>query len=172
MTQKTTQDDKVIIGRLGAAFGVRGWLKVNSFTEPFDNILSYQPWLIRRKGQWQTVGIEDIEIHGKSIVVKLQGCDDREKAKLFTNAEIAIEKTQLPALEKDEYYWTDLIGLRVTNKENIDLGIVESLMATGANDVLVVVKNKQQRLIPYIKQVILKINLEQRKLLVDWDKDF
>lgn len=142
-----------------------------SFTEPFDKILQYQPWLIKRKGNWQSIGIEDSEIHGTKIVVKLQGCDDRDVAKLYTNADIGIQQDQLPALPSNEYYWKDLIGLRVINKENADLGKVVELLATGANDVLVV-KNAKQRLIPYIKQVIVKIDLQKKVIIVDWDKDF
>jgi 16S rRNA processing protein RimM len=164
----------VIIGSLGRAFGVQGWLHVNSFTDPKENILKLIPWQINRNGIWQSLTIETSRHQGNDIVVKLADCSDRDIASTYTNCQIAIPRKQLPTLTKNEYYWTDLEGLKVINHENLELGIVESLFATPANDIMIVKTDmsKKQHLIPFIKNVIREVDLENRAIYIAWDKDF
>jgi 16S rRNA processing protein RimM len=171
MIQKADRDDKLIVGRFGAPFGVKGWIKVNSFTDPISNILEYDPWYLHTRSGYKAVTLEDGHIHGKTIVVKLPQCNDRDIAKTFTHVTIAIDRNQLPELKAGEFYWDDLIGLEVFNQDNVNFGIVKELLATGANDVLVVTGDRE-RLIPYIKQVILQVDLKNKKIVVNWDKDF
>lgn len=164
-------EDKVILGRFGAVYGVRAWIKVNSYTQPIENILEYSEWQVQRHGSWETVTIEAGKIHGKGIVVKIHNIDDREQAKTYTNAQIAIDQQELPELNKTEYYWRDLIGMSVITKDGTPLGTVKNLLETGANDVLIV-KDKRERMIPYTKQVIQSIDREKKIITVDWDPEF
>lgn len=163
--------EEIIIGRFGSTFGVDGWIKVNSFTNPHEKILEYNNWLIKKDGIWQPVNIEKKQLRGKHILVKIVGFNSPEVVKIFASKEIVINKQSLPILPKGEYYWNELIGLAVFNKEGIDLGIVTGLIETGSNDVLVV-KQDRERLIPYLSFVVYDVDLKNKKIIVDWGKDF
>lgn len=161
----------IVIGRFGKVFGIKGWIKVFSFTTPRENILNFKPWLIRRNNSWQEIYIESSRIHYNHIIVKIPNCDLPEQARDFTDLAIGIWRDQLPNLEKDEYYWADLVGLKVVNCNGEQFGVVQELMATGSNDVLVVVGDSKY-LIPYISNVICKIDLTEKIIIVDWERDF
>ena len=167
------KSDKLItVGRLGASYGVMGWIKVHSFTDPIDNILTYQPWLVKRQGQWQPLELTGSRKHNKGIIVAIDGCNNKEDTALYRNLEIAVKREQLPALEAGEFYWTDLHDLKVYTTDGDELGKVDSILATGANDVLVV-KGKQEYLIPYLRNEVIKdIDLGNSKIVVDWDVNF
>lgn len=163
---------KVIVGRVGTAFGVKGWLKIHSFTEPSENILKYNPWMLKQRGIWQAIEVAETAEQGTQLVIRFKNCFDRDVAQLYTNAEIAVEREQLPKLADNEYYWTDLEGLKVTNKAGVILGTIEYILATGSNDVLVV-KGDKQYLIPFLlDQFVLNIDLANKNMLVDWDPEF
>lgn len=162
---------RIILGKFGQSYGIKGWLRVHSATSPPDNILRYIPWQIEHQGSWRVVEVTGSKLQGKHILVKLAECDTPEQAKNFTNDPIAIEHNQLPALPPGEYYWSDLIGLRVFNQQGVDFGIVDSLFETGSNDVLIITGNRR-RLLPYTTAVIQHIDLTHRQILVDWDADF
>ncbi len=166
-------DERLItIGRFGAPYGIKGWIKVHSFTDPVDNILAYQPWLAKMGKKWQIIELTESRKHNKGIVVAVAGCDNRDTVALYRNVTIAIKRTQLPALNSNEYYWTDLEGLTVYTFNGEELGKVDYIFATGANDVLVV-KGKQEYLIPYLKDDVIKsIDLANAKIIVDWDANF
>ena len=164
--------DPVIIGRISGLYGVRGWLRVFSYTEPRENIVDYNPWLIRIDGEWRPVEVEDGRAQGKGVVVKLAGCDERDTATRYLGLDIAVNRGQLGELEPGEYYWADLEGLRVVTCEGVELGRVDHLFATGANDV-VVVRGDRERLIPFVQgDVIRAIDLQAGVMEVDWDPDF
>lgn len=165
------QDKRVVVGRIAGLFGVRGWVKVFSHTQPLDNILCYTPWLLLRNGQWTPVKPLAGRIHGKGIVAQLEGCDDRDAAAALVGCDIAIERSQMPPAEADEVYWADLIGLKVVTLDGVELGVVDHLLETGANDV-VVVHGERERLLPYVAQVIREVDLDGGLLRVDWDPDF
>jgi len=162
----------VIIGCFGRPVGVRGFLKLNSYTDPKENIFQFLPWQVKKNNAWQEAQIENFNDER----VKIAGINDRELAATFTNCLIGVARSKLPSLPKHEYYWVDLIGLKVINKENVNFGTVSQVFATGANDILVVDNNsgtkKQQRLIPYLKHVILSVDLAKKLITVDWDADF
>ncbi|MCP5196824.1 MAG: ribosome maturation factor RimM [Gammaproteobacteria bacterium] len=165
-------DDWVVLGRVSGLFGLQGWVRVFSHTEPRGGIASYNPVFLKRRGQWQSFAIEDGRVHGAGVVLKFVGCDDRDQAAALIQAEIAVHRPQLPPSAPGEYYWTDLEGLRVVTLEDVELGVVQRLFATGANDVLVV-KGERERLLPFVKdRVVVEIDLTQRLLRVDWDPDF
>ncbi len=152
---------------------MRGWVRVYSYTQPRENIVRYRPWLLRREGgAWREAEVIDGRAHGKGVVARLAECGDRDQAQLLMGCEIGIRREQLPALAPDEFYWNDLIGLRVINTGGEDLGTVEQMLETGANDVLVV-RGERERLIPFVmKQVVVEVDLEQGLIRVDWDRDF
>ena len=162
---------KVTLGRISSPFGVRGWLKVFSYTRPLTNILDYSPWQLQQNGQVQSVNLIAGKKHGKGIIVQLENCADRDLALQFVGADIIIDREALPPAETDEYYWSDLIGLTVFNLEGVNLGQVQQIVETGANDVLVL-KGERERLIPFRNQVVQKIDLAQGIIKVDWDASF
>ncbi|MBA2654155.1 MAG: ribosome maturation factor RimM [Gammaproteobacteria bacterium] len=166
-------NNQIAIGRFGSPYGIKGWVKVISYTDPTEKILEYLPWYIFKDNNKTPIVKVNGKRHGNNLVIQIPQCKDRDEAKTYTNLEIYIDKEQLPAPEKDEYYWIDLVGLTVFNCEGENLGRVERLFDTGANDVLLV-KDEQakERLIPYIDHVIIKVDLENQKLTVDWDSSF
>jgi len=166
-------DSLVVLGRIAGLYGVRGWVKVFSETRPRENILVYSPWLICHPGEeWKTVSVTDGRMQGKGVVAHLQGYDDREAVRPLIGADIAVYRNQLAEPGQDEYYWADLLGLKVSTKDGQELGIIEHVFATGANDVLVV-SGERERLIPFIQgQTIIKIDLLAGTMQVDWDPDF
>ncbi|WP_127476253.1 ribosome maturation factor RimM [Sulfurivermis fontis] len=165
------QGKPIVVGRIAGLFGVRGWVKVFSHTQPLDNILRYSPWLVLRDGQWLPMKPLAGRIHGKGIVAHLEGCDDRDAAAALVGSDIAIVRSQLPRAAADEVYWADLIGLKVVTLEGVELGVVDHLLETGANDV-VVVRGERERLLPYVDQVIREVDLHGGLLRVDWDPEF
>lgn len=170
MTESET--DFVIVGKITSSFGIRGWVKVHSFTEPLTNILDYTPWYLKQGDQWLVYQVQEGRIHGKGLVAHLKGIDDRNQADLLRGQEIAIHREQLPEPETGEYYWIDLVGCQVQNLEGEDLGAVAEMMETGANDVLVV-RGERERLIPYVMDEIVKdVDLQQKLIRVDWPADF
>jgi 16S rRNA processing protein RimM len=168
----TSDKCMVVVGRIAGMYGVRGWVKVFSHTDPRENILQYKPWYLYRDGQWQEVELAEGRRQGKGVVAHIASCDDREQARQLVNTDIAIRRDQLPEVGADEFYWTDLIGLQVKNQNDLVLGKVDHLMETGANDVLVV-RNDREYLIPFVlDDVIIDIDLEKGVIRVDWDPDY
>ena len=132
--------EQLVVGRLGAVYGIRGWLKIHSFTDIPESIFDYGPWLIDQRGNPIEIKVEKFKQHGKGWIVKLEGIDVREEAQLLTGAEISVASAQLPELN-DEFYWHDLIGCKVVSLQGYDFGQVSDLMETGSNDVLLVKAN-------------------------------
>ena len=162
---------QVVLGRIAGVFGVKGWVKVISHTEPREGILEYQNWLLKRGDGWQAVRLEDGKLHGKSVIAKLPDIDDRDAAAELLDAEIAVPREELPKTDDGEYYWADLEGLQVVHRDGRSLGKVAYLLATGANDVLVVNGDAEQ-LIPFVMgEVILDVDLGKGQISVDWEWD-
>ena len=170
-------EDMIVLGHISGLFGIQGWVKVYSHTEPRDNILNYSPWYLWMQGEWLPFRVIKGKQHGKGLIAHLEQCPDRDSAAALVGKEIAIPRRQLPTLEEGEYYWSDLQGLQVMNLQDVDLGRVSHLMETGANDVLVVEQTEsgqtRERLIPFIReQVIKQVDLEQGVIRVDWAPEF
>lgn len=164
--------DFIVIGKITGVFGVRGGLKVYSYTEPYDNILSYSPWYVSTAGTWVKHVVRDGHAKGKGVVAFLSDCTDRDTAAVLVHGEVAVRRSQLPPTEAGEYYWSDLIGLRVVTVNSVELGQVIQLFETGANDVLVV-QGERERMIPYLpRQVVREVNVVRGEIVVDWDPDF
>ena len=165
-------DELISVGKVSGIFGVRGWIKVYSYTEIRENILTYSPWILRKGKESKEVIVVDGRRHGKTVVACLQGLDDRDDAADLNGWEILIRSEQLPKARKDEYYWTDLVGLHVKNIDGTDFGVVKQMLETGANDVVVAVGDRE-RLIPFLQeQTIVDIDLSAGEMLVDWDPEF
>lgn len=178
--QSGSGDEVLVVGRIGAPHGVRGWVKLHSFTEPSDQLLEYHPLRIKRGGQWQEVKIVEYRAVESGFLARVEGIEDRDEAALLRNCELGIAETQLPELEVGEYYWRQLIGLEVVSSfqgQTYRFGKVEDLLETGANDVLVVQGDidsldLRQRLIPYQEQFLLSIDVSAGRIEVDWDPEF
>jgi len=167
-------DTHVVMGRIGAPWGIKGWVKLFSFTDPSENLLEYQRYLIQGEGGLVAVEFDEMRAQGREYVGHIKGCDVREQAGQFTGRELLLEKAGLPELEEG-FYWHELEGLRVQTLSGQDLGTVQYLMETGANDVLVIKGDKAsvdtaERLLPYVEdQVIKEVDLDKGLILVDWD---
>lgn len=172
------QADEVLLGKITSTFGIKGWVKVYSYTDPMENLLQYSHWHVLLRGQRQVIRKLDGRIHGKGLVARLDGVDTPEAAQLLAGAEILLQRSELPALAEGDYYWNQLIGLQVVNQQGQFYGEVDYLMETGANDVLVVKPcngslDRQERLIPWrVPQVVRKVDLAAGRIEVDWDADF
>ena len=163
---------RIVVGKITGVFGVKGWVKVFSYTEPRDNILNYSPWILTKNNETREIQVVTGKRQGKTIVAQLDGINDRDAAAMQCGWSISIDYKQLPAVQEDEYYWADLVGLKVTTVDGIDLGRVDYLLETGANDVLVVTGDKE-RLIPFLQgSTIIGIDLEGGVITVDWDPEF
>jgi len=159
------------LGRVSGLFGVKGWVKVFSYTQPREAILDYDRWLLKREGAWQTASIAEGKRHGKSVIARLEGVDDRDQASELIGRDIAITRDSLPEAADGSYYWADLEGMRVVHRDGTELGRVAYLMETGANDVLVT-EGERERLIPFIAdRVILDVDFSKGVISVDWEWD-
>lgn len=172
--------DPLVVGKITTVFGVKGWVKIYSFTEPADNLFSYRPWWIKSAQGWRVLEVEDSRSHHNGLVAKFKGVDDRDLARTLCQSDIHIEKALLPELQTGDHYWHQLLGLKVIahydGAEQV-LGAVKEMMETGANDVLVVVGSgdsidRRERLIPYVDQVVLEIDPSAGVIRVDWDPEF
>ena len=162
----------IIVGRFGRPHGVKGLITVISFTEPRDNIMSYTDWHAYINYQWQPLKLNHLEMNSKSILTEVDGYTDRDDVARLTNVDIAIKQAQLPDLQSGEYYWHQLVGMRVVNPAGVLLGEVKEILPTGANDVLVVV-GETRHLIPYLPgKYVVSIDDAERVITVDWDTDF
>jgi 16S rRNA processing protein RimM len=170
--QVITNMTRVMLGRINGLYGVRGWVKVFSYTRPMTNIFDYSAWQLYQHGEWQTLALCEGKAQGKGIIARLETIEDRNQAAQLLGAEIAVCRSQLPHTPEGQYYWADLMGLTVINNKDITLGEVAHLLETGANDVLVL-KGERQRLIPFVRDhVILEVDLAQGIIRVDWDEAF
>ncbi|MGH8436123.1 MAG: ribosome maturation factor RimM [Pseudomonas sp.] len=170
-------DDLIVIGKIVSVHGVRGEVKVFSFTDPIDNLLDYHRWTLRRDGEVRQVELASGRSQNKVLVAKLKGLDDREEARLLAGFEICVLRSLLPDLTDGEYYWYQLKGLNVIDQAGQLLGRIDHLLETGANDVMVVKPcagslDDRERLLPYTAHCVLTVDLAAGEMRVDWDVDF
>ncbi len=159
----------VELGRISGVYGVRGWVRVHSFTEPRDNIVSYSTWILNHQGRQREVSLTGHQLHGKGVVVGLEGVEDRDAARELIGATIAVRRDSLPALAAGEYYWTDLEGMQVVDMQDRLLGQVDHMIGTGAHDVMVL-DGVPGRLIPFVMdRTVIDVDPEKRVIVVDWD---
>jgi 16S rRNA processing protein RimM len=148
---------------------------VYSYTQPREAILDYQRWFLKQDGQpdgkWRSVVVAEGKKHGKGIIARLDGVDDRDQAAKLIDSEIAIDRASMPATPEGSFYWADLEGLKIVTSDGTDFGRVAYLLETGSNDVLVTT-GKPERLIPFIMgKVVLDVDLDKGVITVDWEMD-
>ncbi len=162
----------VTLGHINGLLGVKGWVKVFSYTDPRDEIISFETWILRSGYDEKILEIEEGKNHGRSVVAKLKNVDTRDKARELVGAEIAVERAALASCDPGEYYWTDLEGMEVVTSSGQILGRLDYLFETGGHDVMVVVGDRR-RLIPFVEgKVVQEVELEQRLLVVNWDPTY
>ena len=172
--------ETLVVGRITTVFGVRGWVKVHSYTDQVETLFSYNPWLIATDSGTQQLEIDNWRRQGDSLVAHIKGIDDRDIAKTWCGKDILVEKGKLPNLDADDYYWHQLQGLAVNATQGgqpVRLGVVKSLLETGANDVLVVKGDSQsvdreERLIPYVDEYVVNVDIGNQTIDVNWDPEF
>jgi 16S rRNA processing protein RimM len=167
-------------GKITGAYGVKGWVKIHSYTDPVENLFGFGAWQLQRRGALETVEFDAWRRHGKGVVAHIVGVEDRTRAESLRGLEIVVEAGSLPALEEGDFYWRELEGLQVWAREpgsgepRVLLGTVDYLIETGANDVLVVKASEDsiddgERLIPYLPgEVVTRVSLEEAVIEVDW----
>lgn len=164
----------VVMGRIVGAQGILGWVKVQTFTEHLDGLLDYDEWYLGKDKQpWRKVDVLEANVHGKILVAKLPGIVDRTAAEQCKGLLVAVHRDSLPEQEPGEYFWSDLIGMQVVNLADEAMGTVDTLLETGANDVLSVRDAQgKERLIPFIASVVQQVSLDERVIRVDWQLDY
>lgn len=170
-------DDFVVLGKLTSPYGIKGWMKVYSYTSPIRGILDYAEWVVRHNGQLSRYRLKQGRPQGRGLVAQLEGVDYRDQAEALAGAEILLPKQELPNLDHGEYYWHQLEGLRVVTLDAVFLGTVAYLFETGANDVMVVkgedAPDDRERLLPWLPDdVVKRVDLEAGEIVVDWDPEF
>lgn len=160
------------MGRVVGAYGVKGWIKVQPYTESTENLCDYERWWTGRTGEWREWQVTDVAVHGATVLAQLAGLDNREAAAGLKGCEVAVPRDALPPVEEDEHYWTDLIGLEVVNQQGEVLGRVAGHIYNGAHDVMRVERDGTEQLIPYVGAVVLEVDLPGRRIVVDWGADW
>lgn len=165
-----SEDNLIIVGKFGAPHGVRGWIRVISFTDPETNVVEYPEWWIGKKNAWNLQKKRAFEVHSNKIIVLMEGIDQREDAALLTGQWIAVTRDALPPADEGEYYWTDLEGCRVFHEDGRDFGTVDHLIEVGSTDVMMVKNESGQRLIPFRQNEVIKhVDLVNKRITVVWD---
>ena len=168
--RKAPERKLVPLGHIAGVHGIQGWVKVHSLTEPREAIFEYQPWLLGES--LEAVRVRQGKKHGNRLIALLENADSHEEAEALVNQPIAVYRDQFPELPQGEFYWTDLLGLAVRLEDGRELGTIDRMLATGANDVMVV-RGERERLIPFILGDCVKcVDPDAGVVTVDWDPDF
>lgn len=169
--ENSVADREVVLGRVSGLFGIKGWVKVHSYTEPRESLLDFGRWSLLSEGKRRSVTVAESRKQGKSLVARFEGIEDRDTAAELVGSEIRVARDRLPQPPGDQYYWTDLEGLQVVHRDGRLLGRVAYLFATGANDVLVV-QGEKEILVPFVMdKVILDVDTANGVISVDWEWD-
>lgn len=174
----TPDSDLIVVGRITGAYGIKGWVKVYSYTDPMEGILQYQPWYLSRGARQQTIELENGRVHGKGLIALPAGFTSRNEAEALAGWQIEVEKVQLPELDDGELYWHQLEGLAVINTDGARLGRVDHLLETGASDVMVVIADEtsidgRERMIPFVEEdIVTDIDLKAGSVTVNWETDY
>lgn len=161
----------VVMGRVRVPHGIKGWVKIQPFTQEVEGLLDYPEWWLGRDGEWKPHRVAEMAVHGATVIARFEGSEDREDAAAFKGSDVAIPRSELPETGENEFYWRDLLGAEVSNPRGDKLGKVASLLDTGGNQVLVLEGDKE-RLIPFISGVIVEVDLAGRRLVVEWELDY
>ena len=155
------------LGVVGAPFGVRGWIKLRSHTDPPERLLDHRSLRIGRGSVWRDYRVEERGRSGGALTVKLAGVDDRDQAQALRGAEVCVPRSELPPRDDRDFYRADLIGCEVVNLEGTGLGVVQHFIETPMQ-VLMVVRGAQEFWIPAVPQHLRRVDLRERRVVVDW----
>jgi 16S rRNA processing protein RimM len=158
----------VVMGRVSAPHGLKGWIKIQPFTQETEGLLGYPEWWLGGEGQWQQYRVLESAVHGSIVVARLEGFDDREVAAGLRGKEVAVPRAAMPENREGEFYWSDILGMEVSRQNAASLGFVAKILETGANAVLVV-QGEKEILVPFIQGVIVNVDLKARQVIVDWE---
>jgi 16S rRNA processing protein RimM len=161
--------DSLELGRIGAPYGIKGWVHVQSFTSPPERLLKYRSWSLTLRGEESPRNVVEGRLQGNGLVARLEGIEDRDKAALLQGSIISVARSALPKLRKREFYQADLIGLRVANTDGAALGEVSHFVETPGGDVMVVRGEAgQEHWVPATKEHLAKVDLAAGTVVVDW----
>lgn len=162
--------ERILLGHVAGVHGVKGWIKIHSYTDPRDAIFDYQPWLLGEAEM--AITVLEGKVSGKYLLARLKDVSGRDEAEAIAGQKIVVVRDSLPPLQDSEFYWADLVGLEVLNQDGSSLGRIREMLATGANDVMVV-SGERERLIPFVMDLyVSQVDLEQGVVKVDWDAEF
>jgi len=166
-------DTMVVVGRIGRPYGIKGWVHLQSYTEPASNLGEYRPWLIKvsSKREWEQLDCVDFKPHAQSFVGLFVGIEDRSEAAKLAGSDLGIPADALPEPDPNQYYWHQLIGLPVINENEVTLGTVDEVLSTGANDVLIVKSAASERLIPFVANAVVSVRLGEL-ISVRWPEEW
>jgi 16S rRNA processing protein RimM len=159
----------VVMGRVRSPHGLKGWVKIQPFTQAIEGLLDYPEWWLGAEGQWRQHRIAESAVHGSMVVARLDGFTDRDAAAGLKGSDVAVPRAAMPENQAGEFYWNDLLGMEVSDRNAAKLGHVAKILETGANVVLVVVQGDKELLVPFIQDVIVNVDLKARQLVVDWE---
>lgn len=162
----------IVLGRITAPFGVHGWLKVHPFGDDPEAWISMPQWWLGAEETWQASKLKSCKLHGDGLIVLFEGIDGRTTAEKLIGLYVAAPREALPEVARDEYYWSDLVGLDVINMADEPLGQVEKLLSTGAHAVLCVRDGETERLLPFVAAIVKDVDIAKRRIQVDWALDW
>ena len=156
------------MGRIRAPHGLKGWIKIQPFTQETQGLLDYPEWWVGSGDEWQQHRISESAVHGSTVVARLEGFTNREAAAGLRGKDIAVPRAVMPQNQEGEFYWNDLVGMEIFHRDARKLGLVTKILETGANTVLVVQGDKEL-LVPFIEDVIVSVDLKARMVIVEWE---
>jgi 16S rRNA processing protein RimM len=161
------------MGRIVAPYGLKGWVRIDPYGADPGSLSAYPSWWVGRDGDWREMIVaESVLQHGASLVARFEGCAERDAALALKGNEVAVEREALPQSANNEFYWADLVGLKVVNVKDDELGVLAELFENGAHPVMRVVDGETERLLPFIEQVVLQVDLAQGLIRVEWGLDW
>ena len=161
------------MGRIVAPYGLNGWVKIEPYSAAPDSLSAYPAWWVGRNGDWRELKVaESVLQHGTSLVVRFEGCVERDAALALKGSEIALAREALPQSADNEFYWADLVGLQVVNVKDEQLGAVAELFEHGAHPVMRVVAGDTERLLPFVEQVVREVDMARGRIRVEWELDW
>ena len=170
-----THSRRVVLGRILAPFGVKGWVKVEGYSGDAGRLGQFAQWQVGpvdRPVGWKTVEIAEYKTHGAHAVARFEGCSDRDEALEYKGFAVAVDRSELPPAEVGEFYLVDLLGLKVVNVEGEELGNVVEVFSNGAHEILRARSISQEWLIPLVPDFVSSVDVEAAKVTVDWHRDW
>ncbi len=161
------------MGRIVAPYGVKGWVRIEPYSADPGGLRTYPSWWVGRKGGWREMKVaESVLQHAASLVARFEGCVERDAALALKGSEVALERRALPPNAINEFYWADLVGLKVVNEKGAELGVLAELFDNGAHPVMRIVDGETERLLPFIGQVVRQVELADGRIRVEWELDW